>query len=348
MMYLNPPYPLINGVSFLPDHLSRLLWHYLPIAPAFTRIKDPSTGEMVPQFQLVRFTGEAGSGGVLNFDVNLGVDPDVLDDAARQLKSMMDLSDKPVLSPALLESGTVKLILLGRESGDKPPDPADPGPKFVVQMSHPANPALFGNNQASISALLTPEGVSVLEKAMLGEISPIGVVYTLDYLALRPAYNITMKVNWERVQKRLQESFSVNTIIFGAQIDKVVDELIEKRFIDIQVDTFVPENDDSSSIIARRDQAVNEIREMITDAFFEPSLDPWKEERDGWDKAADFHSPHDQHGPVRTRHRGAVFLEEARLHPHRPQVAQRADQRSDPRSSAACTPRDTSAGCSGS
>ncbi|NJK53415.1 MAG: hypothetical protein HC936_12495 [Leptolyngbyaceae cyanobacterium SU_3_3] len=30
---------------------------------------------------------------------------------------------------------------------------------------------------------------------------------------------------------------------------------------------------------------MNEVREMITDAFFKPSIDPVKEEKDGWDKA---------------------------------------------------------------
>ena len=289
MLYLNPPFPMINGVSLFPDHENRNLFYYLPMAPRFSRVRDPQTGQNVLQFQLVKYKGAAGSGGVLNFDVNIGVEPDLLAEVATECRSMLGLRQVPVLSPVLLIDGTVKMMLLGRESGDQPPPPGAPGPNFVVKISHHAKPAIYGDNQAAFSVMLGEDGVTVLEKAMQGEMSPIGIVYSLDYLALRPAYNVAINVNWERVQKHLEESVRTNLLFFGSQIDKIVDQLIEQRVIDIQVDTFVPEGDDSSSIIGRRDQAVNEIREMITDAFFTPSLDPWKEERDGWDKAADFH-----------------------------------------------------------
>jgi hypothetical protein len=209
---------------------------------------------------------------------------------ASECKSMLSLKKTPVLNPVLLLDGIVKMMLFGKESGDKPPEPGDTRPQFVLKISQHAKPSLYADNQAAFSVQLDPEGVTVLEKAMEGEMSPIGIVYSLDYLALRPAYNVQINVNWERVQKHMEERFSVNTPFFGSQIDKIVDELIEKRLIEIQVDTFVPEGDDSASIIGRRDQAVNEIRDMITDAFFTPSLDPWQEKKDGWDKAADFHA----------------------------------------------------------
>jgi hypothetical protein len=290
MVYLNPPFPLIKGVSLLPDHERQDLLYYLPMSPHFTRVKDPRSGQNVPQFQLVRYRGDTGSGGILNFDVNVGVEPSLLEDVASECKRMLSLKKTPVLNPVPLFDGTVKMMLFGRETGDKPPEPGDTRPQFVVKISQHAKPELYGHNQAAFSVLLDPEGVSVLEKAMEGEMSPIGIVYSLEYLALRPAYNVQMNVNWDRVQKHMEERFSVNTPFYGSQIDKVVDELMEKRLIEIQVDTFVPEGDDSGSIIGRRDQAVNEIRDMITDAFFTPSLDPWHEKKDGWDNVADFHS----------------------------------------------------------
>ena len=290
MLYLNPPFPMINGVSLFPDHVDPNLFYYLPMSPHFTRLKDPSSGQKVPQFQLIKYRGDTGSGGFLNFDVNVGVEPALLEDVASECKRMLSLKKKPVLNPVLLLDGTVKMMLFGKESGDKPPEPGDTRPQFVLKINHHAKPSLYGENQAAFSVQLDPEGVTVLEKAMEGEMSPIGIVYSLDYLALRPAYNVQINVNWDRVQKHMEESFSVNTPFFGSQIDKIVDELVEKRLIEIQVDTFIPEGDDSASIIGRRDQAVNEIRDMITDAFFTPSLDPWQEKKDGWDKAADFHA----------------------------------------------------------
>ena len=115
--------------------------------------------------------------------------------------------------------------------------------------------------------------------------SPIGIVYSLDYLALRPAYNVRLHVDWDRVQKSMDEQFGANFVFFQSQIDTAVDQLVEKRAIQMDVDTFVPEGEDTTSIIASRDRAVQEVRDMITNAFFQPSLDPNKQKPDGVDKA---------------------------------------------------------------
>ena len=117
---------------------------------------------------------------------------------------------------------------------------------------------------------------------------PIGIVYSLDYLALRPAYNVRLHVDWDRVQKSMDEQFGANFVFFQSQIDTAVDQLVEKRAIQMDVDTFVPEGEDTTSIIASRDRAVQEVRDMITNAFFQPSLDPNKQKPDGVDKATQF------------------------------------------------------------
>ena len=44
-------------------------------------------------------------GGFLNFDVNIGVEPEQLADIASELRQMLHLRDKPVLSPAPLIDG---------------------------------------------------------------------------------------------------------------------------------------------------------------------------------------------------------------------------------------------------
>jgi len=77
-------------------------------------------------------------------------------------------------------------------------------------------------------------------------------------------------------------------LFFSADVDKVVDQLIEDRVIVLEVDTFVAEGDSDSDVLSRRDQAVTEVRDMITNAFFTSSIDPAKPEKDGWDKASSF------------------------------------------------------------
>lgn len=287
MLYLKPPYYLINGVTLFCDHEDRLQWYYMPAAPQLTMVVDRVSGARIPQFQLIKYRGRAGNGGFLNFDVNLGIEPDVLAEVRRELRSLEHLTDDPRLSPVLLEDGTVKLMLFGKQSGDASEDDTAEA-QFVLKIDHHAKPALYGNNQAAFSVKLDQEGVTVLEKAMQGEMSPIGVVYALDYLALRPAYNVRLSIDWERVQKHFEEHFGVNSLLFSADIDSAVDELIDDRAIVLEVDTFVPEGDDEEGVTGRRDQALNQVRDMITDAFFTPSLDPYQEKEDGWDKAAGF------------------------------------------------------------
>jgi len=96
------------------DHENPLLFYYLPLAPKLTQVIDPNTHQKIPQFQLIKYRGQAGTGGFLNFDVNIGVEPNQLEDIADELKQMMHLKDKPVLSPAPLIDGTVKMMLFGK------------------------------------------------------------------------------------------------------------------------------------------------------------------------------------------------------------------------------------------
>lgn len=290
MLYLEPPFHMIEGVSLFRDHADRLQWYYLPLGPRLTVTRDPGAGNAaVPQLQVIKFRGSAGSGGFLNFDVDLGIDPDLLEDVARQLKSRESLPDRPRLAPVPLVDGTVRLLLFdlvdtpppasGPGGAPAPPprgDAAPPGPeKFVLKAEHAAKPALYGDNRAAFSVQLSQAGVTILEKALQGEMSPIGVVYSLDFLALRPAYHVRVHADWDRVQKHFEEHFKTRIpLIYQSDVDKIVDKLIEEQVITIEVDTFVPEGEDASGVLGRRDQAVQEVQDMVTETFFKPSIEP--------------------------------------------------------------------------
>lgn len=286
MLYLNPPFHIIEGVSLLPDHADPLQYYFMPIAPHLTMTEDAQSGKRIPHIQVIKYRGRAGNGGFLSFDVNLGVEQSLLDEIKGKLKSAAKLPEKPRLAPIPLVDGSVKMMLFGAQTGDVPSG-TGPEPKFVLKLNHHAKPALYGDNQAAFSVQLDQYGVTVLEKALQGEMSPIGVVYSLEYLALRPAYSVRLSIDWDRVQKHMEEHFSAQLFISSVSIDKAVDELMEKRVIIIEADTFVPEGEDSSGIISRRDQALNEVRDMVTDAFFQPTIHPTKQEKDGWDKATE-------------------------------------------------------------
>src|SRR5579864_7130905 len=157
MLYLNPPYFVINGVSIFSDHKDPLQYYYLPMMPHLTT--DTVNGVTSPRLQLIEYTGAAGTGGFINFDVNLGIDPEALSEVKNELQRQAQLSDEPRLSPVTFTDGTVKLILLGAQSADPPTSSSgsgsstaaaaaaapDTGPKFVVKIQNAAKPSLYSD-----------------------------------------------------------------------------------------------------------------------------------------------------------------------------------------------------------
>ena len=62
----------------------------------------------MPQLQLIEYEGAAGTGGFINFDVNLGIDQDALTSVKQKLQQQAHLSDTPRLSPVTFVDGSVK------------------------------------------------------------------------------------------------------------------------------------------------------------------------------------------------------------------------------------------------
>lgn len=294
MLYLNPPFWLINGISLFPDHEDPAQWYHLPVMPHLTTVRNGSNVE-VPSLKLTSFTGSAGSGGFLDCDVDLGLPPGLLDQTAGVLKREAHLDVTPRLYPVPIVDGTVRMLLLGQASTvptDAPPRPGAPIEKspFVVKIQSAAKPSLFGDENATFSVQLDKDGVTILQQAMAGAILPIGVVYSLDFFALRPAYSVHATIDWNRVQTHFDEHFGVDSVFLSIDVDKQIDKLIEDQVIKIEADNFVaPDSDDSKNIEAQFQEAKAEARELVKSTFFQSSIQPPSpRDPDGWDKAAKF------------------------------------------------------------
>ncbi len=278
MLLLDSRSRQIDGISVFPDHADPEQWYYMPTTPQLSVVRDKTLGIDVPQFLLLGFRGDAGTGGFLNFDCNVGASQKQIDALASAIANAEHLRNRPRVAPVPLEDGAVRLMMLGKSSGDTAPTPGG-GPQFVLKIDQAAKPALYGANQAAFAVRLDQDGYTTMEQCLDGEILPVAVVYSLDFLGLRPAYNVRLKIDWDRVQKHLDERFSGGNLFFSTDIGRAVDELEETRAIVLESDTFVAEGEDTQGIIDRRDAALAQVRNMVTDAFFQPSLPPWSPEK---------------------------------------------------------------------
>ncbi len=293
MLFLRPPFHIINGVTVFPDHAREDVWHYAPAVPHLTLRADPVTGDMIPQFQLLKFRNDAAGlgGGFLNFSVDLSISQDVMDEVRSELRRIHGLRDGPQMSPITFEDGDVQLMILGAQSSSADDDDPransqpDPAARFVKGVHH-SKPSLYGNNNAIFSIELDSEGVELMEAALLGDVSGIGVIYALHFYALRPAYNVKVSVDWDRVQTHFEESFSGRVVILSTDVSEVIDKLIEDRVVLIEVDTFLAEGDDAGSWVGNRNKAIEEFKSMVTESFFTPVTPPGRAQDDTWSKVS--------------------------------------------------------------
>ena len=122
----------------------------------------------------------------------------------------------------------MRLIILGTQTGAAGGEPPAESP-FVVSAIHHAKPSLYGENQAAFSVMLTPDGYAVVRGTLTPRSCRWRSCTRWTSWDLRPAYSITLKVDWYWVQKHLDESFSAKVLVFSTEISKAVDERSRAR-----------------------------------------------------------------------------------------------------------------------
>ena len=89
--------------------------------------------------------------------------------------------------------------------------------------------------------------MTLVEESFDGVLMPIGVVFDLEFLALRPAFNVRVHADWDRVQPHFEERAEARLLFLSAEVDTIVDKLVEDQVIVIEVDNFVPEGEEAAA-----------------------------------------------------------------------------------------------------
>ena len=264
--------PALNGegVTLFCDHADDGRFYYLPDRP---RLRIDSEGR--PELSLLKYRLDpnlhiALGAGLLSLTVDLGVEPERLDRLRRRIRRQMGLNSQMVLSPVSADAGTCELILIDRATDGSPSEGAGGGEGFgmVERILGSAAPSLYGDNACTFGAVLSAEGVGLVEGALRGGGLPVGVVYALQVTGLRPALRAQITARWKDIYDYYDNRLHGGKLLLAVDIGPTIEDLIHSEAIRIQIDELVPESERAEA----NQRALDQVQRYILDQFFKPTL----------------------------------------------------------------------------
>jgi hypothetical protein len=256
-----------------PDFSDPTQFYYLPNFPHIARMEDGS-----PAIRLLVFrddvdtTGAADPDavGFVSLDVDLAWPPDVIERAASKLRVEDGLAQAPRLTPIFFHKGSVKLMLLDAVSPEE--DAAGPTEmqptKFVTKIIGAGSPSLYGDNRAIFQASVSKKGAAALSGSLDG-VTAIGVVYSLTFAGLQPAFKVKARVDWQKVYDHFSEREQADFLFYESDIQKSIDKMAEEKVIEVDVTV---EGIGAEAMDAEREPVMTAIRQLIFDKFFEATF----------------------------------------------------------------------------
>jgi hypothetical protein len=261
-----------EGVTLFPDHAEAGRFHYVPDRPRLRVGLDGTPELSLLKYRLDPTLHDALGAGMLAFTVDLGVDEERLERVRRRLRGS-GLAGPAQLVPVGADAGRCELVLIDRSSrdDDAPAAPAaapSVGFGLVERILGAAAPALYGDNAATFQAVLSAEGVALVEGALRGGGLPAGVVYALEVTGLRPALRARITARWRDVYHFYENRLHGGKLLLAVDVGPTVEELVHAEAISVEVDELVPP-DERSAVYQR---ALDEIQRYVLEEMFRPTL----------------------------------------------------------------------------
>lgn len=273
-----------RALAVFPDFSDPNQFFYLPNFPHIAKMEDGT-----PAIRLLVFREDLDTiddddpeaVAFLSLDVDLAWPPDLIEEAASQLRLEDRLDGKPRLTPIFFSSGSVKLMLLDAATPEEDASSGEERPtQFVTKIMGAGSPSLYGDNRAIFQASLSKKGAAALSGALDG-VTPIGVVYSLTFAGLQPAFNVKARVEWQRIVDHWSERKSADFLFYESDIQKTIDKFVEDKVIEIEVTV---EGIGADAMDADREAVMTSVRQLIFDKFFEATF---KRETAAGDSTAD-------------------------------------------------------------
>lgn len=217
MQTFESPFYEIGGVVVLRDHLISTMFHYLAGPPKLTVDEHG-----VPSLLLLKYrealeamdaspeTRDELGGAFLLLGVDCELSEEKKAEITRELEARTPPGSGPVsLVPILYTKGTVSIIALDaqRAVAGEPEGNPEEHSRFVRGFQGTATPSLLQGQRAIFSLSLSPSAATLIEEAYESDLSPIGVMYELEFAGLRPAIAVKAHVDRSRVYEQLKAAF---------------------------------------------------------------------------------------------------------------------------------------------
>jgi hypothetical protein len=286
MLYLDAPIGPIRGLMIYRDHEDTNLFYYVPERPRL------ALNDGVPEFLFLKYRrditdnpdfdpdagGQSLGGGFMAFTVDLGVDDRTLSSIKGELGRFADGDVK--LVPIQFRKGSVRLSVV-KDAAEDPPAgaPAPPptaarGLKLYEEVYGATQPSLFGFNRATFAMMLDREAATLMEAGLRTGISPVGVIYNLEFLGLRPSFRIKIRAEYKRVYETLEAELgargSIGMVSLAADIGVAFQKLRDNGSVQIEVMNFTDDED----LRKKADDAWQWFQTKLLEDFFESALEP--------------------------------------------------------------------------
>jgi hypothetical protein len=280
MLYLDEPIGPIKGLMIYRDQQNKSLFHYVPERPRLAR------NDGVPEFVLLKYkrditdnpnfdpeTKQALGGGLLSFTVDLSIDDEQLQEVKRELSQFAEGTVQ--LAPIQFRKGSVRLSISKDEADSPDAEPDQPrGLRFFEEVYGTNKPSLFGFNRATFTVVLGQEEVTLFEEGFRSGVSPIGVIYDLEFLGLRPAFNVRITADYERIYTQLEIGLAargqIQVISLAAEINLAFQRLREEGVIKVEVVNFT----DDADLRKQADEAFKWFKQDLLKDLFKTALEP--------------------------------------------------------------------------
>jgi hypothetical protein len=167
------------------------------------------------------------------------------------------------LAPAVFTTASVHSLIAHTDGDNLISDLVETHPAPIASPHHSA-----------FALALTAEGATFVEAAVKGGASPVGVVYEMRFLALSPAVNARVRMQYDRVYDDFSVSLGFTYYYLSAKLDLELQSLIERDVIHIEIVSFTDAADEER----QRQIVMNLISARIKQDFFHSGLPPQQDD----------------------------------------------------------------------